>query len=876
MQKSIWFCLLVLLPLSAAFCQNNCGLARQIQVELRADPLGVILQKLRTQYDLPLSYSDNRLPAEKPIEAISFDGILENLLQNILAGTDVKIRCLSGQILLYLPASNAKKKDPADSARKLTQIIRGQIVDRDSRQAIPYATVFVQDIEPIIGANTDEDGRFRLRNVPVGRHDVVIRHINYEPQRLRSLLLGSGKEIVLKIEMVQKISQAEEVIITNAEARREPLNPLNTISTHRFSVEESKRYAATVGDPARMAQVLPGVVGGDDLRNELSISGNNPRGVLWQLEGLEIPNPNHFAREGTSSGSISLLSANVLGDSEFLTGAFPAQYGNALSGVFDLRLREGNDSVREHSFQIGLLGIEASTEGPFNKKKEGPKASYLVNYRNSSLEVFEKIVLNDTNLVREDFTNYRDFAYKLHFPFKKGAVDIWGISGFSDFGLGLKGFSGQKLQNEMGLLGGRFRRTLGDDSYLSVSLAGGASRVQFQEGLLNGSELLLSQDTEQRFLLFNILWHKKYSSRLSAEYGYFANSTNFRFEGSFRNQFLPSPLDNWQLFDSAGNLRSAKLYANFKYRLNEETDIVAGVHLLSHGLLNQGAFEPRLAARFRVAPGQLVTIGMGIHSRRESLEYHLLNNPFTDDRLNPNLGLTRAIHLVMGYEWRPSADVLFKAEAYQQTILDVPVVPDDSISGYLSTINEVDGYLLQFLTNSGAGVNTGLELMLHKQLANQYYFLVTGSIYQSNYNAGDGFIRNTRFNTGYQSALVAGKEFLIGKKQQKRLGIHTKMLLHGNRRYTPIDLAASVAAGEEVRDWVNQAYTAQYPDYFRLDLQLSFRGNRRKHTNEWRIDLQNITRRKNVLRFNYDVNAEEIRPDFHFSLLPMMSYRIEF
>lgn len=212
---------------------------------------------------------------------------------------------------------------------------------------------------------------------------MVVQMVGYEEVILSQIELKSAKELVLEIEMQEAVARFDEVVISGRKNKEKPVNEMASVSARSFTVEETSRYAAAAFDPAGMAQNFAGVTsGGDDLYNEIVVRGNSPKGVLWRLEGVEIANPNHFAAGGGQGGAISMLSSTTLGNSDFYTGAFPAEYGNALSGVFDLKLRKGNTQKRESSFMIGALGLEVGTEGPLSKKYGG---SYLVNYRYSTL-----------------------------------------------------------------------------------------------------------------------------------------------------------------------------------------------------------------------------------------------------------------------------------------------------------------------------------------------------------------------------------------------------------------------------------------------------------------------------------------------------------
>ena len=301
-------------------------------------------------------------------------------------------------------------------AQTLTQTIKGQVTDEQSRTPLIGVTVVVAGTNPPLGGITDADGYFRIDNVPIGRQSLNVSMIGYESAVLSELLVGSGKELVLNIPLTESLIQMEEVVITaDSEEKGQPRNELATISAISLSVEQTSRFAATFDDPARAALTYAGVqTGGDDLLNEIVIRGNSPKGILWRMEGVEIPNPNHFTSIGSSAGGISMLSSNVLANSDFFTGAFPAQYGNATSGIFDLSLRKGNFDEYEHAFQAGLLGITASSEGPLSKNGRG---SYLANYRYSTLAMLTGLGL-DILGEREEIV-FQDLSYKVHLPTKK-------------------------------------------------------------------------------------------------------------------------------------------------------------------------------------------------------------------------------------------------------------------------------------------------------------------------------------------------------------------------------------------------------------------------------------------------------------------------
>ncbi|HEY1038923.1 MAG TPA: TonB-dependent receptor, partial [Bacteroidia bacterium] len=307
-----------------------------------------------------------------------------------------------------------------------TQTIRGTVIDKISHESLPGAAILVLNTDPPIGTSSDEKGNFVINNVPVGKQSLRISFLGYKDVVLHDLQLNAGKELVLNLEMEEMIKEIKEVVIKPKNDKSKPLNDMSMVSTRTFSVEEATRFAAAVNDPLRMATSFPGVVQNFDGLNNISIRGNSPNGLLWRVEGVEVPNPNHFSSVGSTGGGISILSAQLLDNSDFSTGAFAAEYGNALSGVFDLKLRKGNNQKREYTAQAGFLGFDLAAEGPFKKGREG---SYLVNYRYSTFGLLGKMKIPMGDALLE----FQDLAYHISLPTKNGGtVGLFGFGGLSD------------------------------------------------------------------------------------------------------------------------------------------------------------------------------------------------------------------------------------------------------------------------------------------------------------------------------------------------------------------------------------------------------------------------------------------------------------
>jgi Carboxypeptidase regulatory-like domain/TonB-dependent Receptor Plug Domain len=381
---------------------------RKATILLSNISLEEVLTIIGISYSVQFSYSDNIVPSQTIINLSIQDYNLDLALDKLLGPFGISYKRTSGNRLLLVKKSVV-----------LSQTIRGTITDQVTGAPVSGATIILNDVQPQKGTTTDESGKFRFHQIPVGRVSLLISSVGYDLKVINGILLGTGKELIMDINLQESISQIDAVVITAKKNDGLPGDGAATTSGRTFSVEDTKRYAGSMGDPARMASAFAGVTGGNDESNALIVRGNSPRNVLWRVEGIEVPNPNHFATEGASSGVVSILSPNMIENSDFLTGAFPAQYGNALSAVFDIHLRNGNNERREHTFQTGLLGLEASAEGPFHKNHP---SSYLVNYRYSTLSVLDRLGF-DLNEAGQ-YKDYQDLAFKLNCPTRAGTLSF--------------------------------------------------------------------------------------------------------------------------------------------------------------------------------------------------------------------------------------------------------------------------------------------------------------------------------------------------------------------------------------------------------------------------------------------------------------------
>ena len=763
----------------------------------------------------------------------------------------------------------------------LTTAIRGTVIDKQSQYPLPGAIVTVQTTSPVLGAAADGNGNFYITNVPIGRQSVQVTYMGYEPQVFSNLLLNSGKELELNVQLVESIVEMNTVEITAKENKAESLNKMSTVSTRSFSVEEAMRYSGTLQDPSRMAQNYAGVSNASDDRNDIIIRGNSPTGVLWRLEGIDIPSPNHFSTLGTTGGPISMLNVNNLANSDFATSAFAAEYGNALAGVFDLRLRSGNQNKREYTGQIGFNGVELGLEGPFSK---GHSATYMANYRYSFLDALNAVGVNFGT--GDAIPQYQDLTFKVDLPTATaGRWSVFGMGGksFIDFkpeealedNLYATDKQHQQFESTTGVLGLSHSYFFNDKTQGKLVIAATTSR---NSGWI---DTLDTDKNEHRWFGVNNVQDKysahysvntKLNSRHTLKIGAMADYFDFLVQDSLRvigDYFFLRR-------NEADQATLVQGYAMWQFRPSEDWTINSGVHAQYFAMNQTSAVEPRLGAKYRLNQQQSLSAGLGLHSQMQPIVIYYNREELSDGSVlanNRNLGFNRAAHAVLGYDNQFTQFFRLRTEVYYQYLFDQAV---DRTPDSFSIINAGADFILPDngdLVNKGIGNNYGLEITLEHFLNKGFYFLTTVSLFESTYEGSDGVERNTTFNGNYVFNVLAGKEWKAGKNNAITLDFKTT--LAGGRRYTPIDLEASRLAGDEVRI-MGQANSLQYDPYFRTDVKIGFRMNREKYSQAFSFDVRNVTNNQNVFLMNYDNTTGNIETIYQTGFFPMVLWNIYF
>lgn len=779
----------------------------------------------------------------------------------------------------------------------ITQTVRGKIIDKNTRISLPGANVILLDSDPLMGTSTDENGKFRIENIPVGRISLKISFIGFEDLVMNGLNVVSAKELVLEIEMEEKVIMGEEVVINAFHDKSTPMNEMATISARSFTVDETSRYAGSYSDVSRMASSFAGVNGTDDSRNDIIIRGNSPAGLLWRLDGVNIPNPNHFGTVEGTGGPVSMINNNQLANSDFMTGAFPAEYGNALSGVFDLKLRNGNDEKHEFLGQVGFNGFELGAEGPISRKTG---ASYLINYRYSIYGLFEAMGVDFGTGTA--IPKYQDLTFKVNIPKTKiGSFSIFGIGGRSE--VSFLASEIDTTENEIDYYGGE-----GYDLYNGSDMAAvGLSHTYFWDKTLYTKIILsgtyhdyhvtldsISPDDfgvypyfrnshKENKLIGTFYINKKFSTRHTIKSGVTITHMNYDFIDSV---FMDED-DRFDITtDFDGKSYLLQPYFQWQYRINNKLTLNSGLHYQQFTYNNTWALEPRVGMKWKFSPTKSISFGYGLHSQLAPVTLYFNQTRLPDDSyLQPNkdLDMTRSHQFVLGYDQNINNNLRLKSEIYYQYIFNAGV--DGNERNSYSVLNEGANFYTaspDTVVNDGTGYNYGLELTLEKFLTKGLYYLVTVSLFDSKYKGSDDVERNTAFNGQYILNGLIGKEWILGKnstkirKRQYTFLVDMKMTYAGGQHYTDF-VTVPDGNGNYVAVYDDEnAFAEKYKDYFRTDLRLAFRQNSKKTSIELALDFQNLFNSKNIFNQKYNSNTGEIEYTYQLGLQIIPQLRILF
>lgn len=822
---------------------------------------------IEEQSGYSIAYEHSRLNLDKKIALSLKDANIDDALKQILKETQHTYKIKGYHIIISF---SPVERENNNKSPIFTQTIRGVVMDAKTNAPVELASVGIENTT--FGAATDDHGRFRIDHVPVGRYNIQTSYLGYNTNVITEIPVTSSKEVYLEIALNENTHTLDEVLVLPEVKKDKLLNTMAITGGRMISMEEASRFANGFDDPARLSTAFAGVAGNVGT-NAIAIRGNSPQFTQWKLEGIEIPNPSHFAdASGLGGGFLSALSTQIIGNSDFYNGAFPAEYGNALSGVFDMYMRNGNNQKFEHTFQLGLLGIDLASEGPLSKKQG---SSYLFNYRFSMTSLATG---GEANL------KYQDLSFKLNFPTKRaGTFSLWGLGLIDNDKYKQEDrakwetlYDRTSGENKMAKFAGGLthKYLINENSYVRSSLSATYTKDRlFSDQHTTNDKIIRVGDLQNRKwnLVFNSYLNKKISSRHTNRTGITVTGLNFDLDYNISPNFgLDEPME--QISKGNGQSIVFSAFSTSLIDISNRLKASIGINTEYFRLNKNWIIEPRAALKWKLDLKQALAISYGLHSRRERLDYYFVEQKIDGEiKSNKYLDFSKAHHFGLSYDWNITQNLHLKIEPYYQHLFDIPIEENTSYS----TINEEDIYMDRILKNGGLGRNYGIEITLERYMKGGFYYMLTGSVFKSKYKGGDHIWRDTRFDKGYIFNALAGKEWMVGKNKQNVFNINGRIFFHGGDRYTPVDEQESEKVKDIVFDEAN-AFSKKFNPILNGDLSVSYKINKRKISHEFSVKVLNIGARTGMYFYQYNEKEDHIKKIDGIGIIPTFSYKIYF
>ena len=770
------------------------------------------------------------------------------------------------------------------------QSIRGIVTEATSGEPIVGATIVLK--ETTIGTVTDMDGKYVLTSIPTGRYTVEASFVGFDPQANTEVLVAGNREMVMNFALSESDLSLGEVTVRPEVNKERAVNPMAIVGARMLSMEEASRYAGGYSDPARLVTSFAAVTGSPD-NNGISVHGNAPQSLSWRLEGIEINSPNHFSDAfAMGTGVVSALNSHVLGNSDFYSGAMTAEYGNALSGVMDMKMRAGNNQTFQHAVQLGTLGAELTTEGPISKKAG---SSYLINYRYAFTTLARKIGLLS---VDGDQADFQDVNFKFNFPTRHAGT-------FSLFGLGLKDkywndivdepdresfYDQEYLESRQTMLvgglahriylgkgwnwnttiAGSYFKNDGDDSYFDLDFDN-----NYKAGELKPYAVMRQKNSQ---LTVQTALQKRFSNQFTSKLG--ANYSEYYFDINMKkSEALNEPLPDQYLYQADSHTGLLTAYLSNSWKWNPYFTFNFGVNVQYFRLNDDKSFEPRAALQWAPNDKNSFSLGYGLHSKMEKMDVYFVKDLETGDFVNKDLKLSKAHHLLVSWMYRFNDQLNFRAEAYYQRLFDLPVAADPNDTYCI--INRRDYYVDRALNNDGKGRNYGIDLTLERYMHGGWYGMVNASFYKAEYKAQDGVWRNTRYNRSYAAKILGGKEWMVGSRKQNVLSVNAKFTFQGGMRYTPADLQATKDEyfNHHLPDVAyddKNAFSKQYDPIGVLDLTVSYKISGKHCDHTIAVEALNLNGVKPPYTDTYNYKYDRMDQVDSALSFPSIYYRLSF
>jgi hypothetical protein len=732
--------------------------------------------------------------------------------------------------------------------------IKGTVVDYHSKEVLPGATVLVSGTT--LGTNADSLGRFALQNVPVGLHNVEVRLLGYQTLTRTDVNVTPGRTTVITIELQESPLVAEGVTVSAGYYRRLETASAGSVA---FNAEEIRRSPGSANDVSRILMALPSVSAVADNANDLAVRGGSPMENAFFVDGIPVPNINHFPVQGSSGGPIGILNVDFIENVDFLTSGFSAAHGDRTSSVVDIKFRNGNPDRTVGKAFLNFAGFGGMAEGPVSG------GSWLVSASKSYLDLLVGAI--GTGVAPQ----YGDIQGKLVTDIAPGhrltLLNIFGASKI-DFSRSTAIDQGQRYygvnNNLQNTLGATWRAVWSPSftSLTSVSFSGTRFEGDFFK-VSTSAAALSSDNTEQTFVLRNIST-LTLGKQANVEFGIDARQERGRFDYTIvgdTNRL--GTLDPTYII--ARSIESPKGSAFTTLMFNPLTNLRLsfGVRASYYDRNNRLHFEPRLGLTFNATENLTLKANAGMFHQDVPLIV-LSSGSFNA------LDQIKAVHLGAGVEYLPTADIRVTLDLYDKEYRSLPLEASDP------TLSVVDQAVFNqrfstytSLSSTGRAWTRGIEVMVQKKMARDLYGLVSASVFRSRYEDAHGMWHDRIYDNKYIFSIIGGY------KPEGSWEFGIRWSYAGGAPYTPFDQAASGLARVGIIDQA-RILADRFPDYHSLNLRVDKKFYFERNVLDIYLSIWNAYNRKNVAQYFWNETKNRIDTQYQWSALPVVGVEYEF
>ncbi|MBI1936736.1 MAG: TonB-dependent receptor [Ignavibacteriales bacterium] len=736
--------------------------------------------------------------------------------------------------------------------------ISGVVTDQGTKQPLIGANVIV--LNNLLGASTNNDGKFLIPDIAPGSYSIEFRFIGYQSIVQTDVIVKPDRVTFISAEMQESAIEVDGVTVTDSYFNKDETQPISAVS---FNYEEIRRAPGSAGDLSRILNAVPGVNQQTDQFNNLLVRGGSPVENGFYLDNIPIPNINHFPVLGAAGGAIGILNNDFISGVNFYTGGFSSIYGDRLSSVMDISYRDGNKTSTDFQLDFNLAGFGGQAEGPIF----GDKGSWMISAKRSYLDLIQDAIQTEGESPRFGDVQGK-FTYDINNQNKITALFIYAPSSREDHkeDAEKKGWeyyttNWEALQNTIGL---NWRSLWSQNGYSNTSISFNQTTGDSEERFIQSDNIMTTNSyTERNITLRNInflkldKYHKidfgvEIKSQLNDYDYYFAADTNNA------GEFVPELKQNYSF-----NTSQISAFGNFIWQPLEKLTTVIGLRADQYNYNESFSLAPRISLSWKFSERLSVSASGGIFYQAVP-QFLISQNP-----ANSSLKNLKTSHYILGMEYMLTPDTKFSLEVYSKEYENFPM---SSVYPYLFIMDQGTNYLgfrnLGLLESTGKSYSRGIDMLIQKKLAEDFYGLISASYFRSRYKDYNGIWRDRQFDNKFLFSVIGGY------KPNDIWEFSVRWNYSYGTPYTPFDMEKSRELNTGIYN-LNKINEERAPDYHSLNLRVDRRFNFQSSSIVAYISIWNIYNRKNVALYTWDYLKKDVRAVYQWSLLPIIGLEYE-